>query len=381
MLCHDRGSFSPEAVVVSAQPPQTSFAVLRQLLDRASEADVLDYKRRLDPNDRRDIVELAKDVAAMQSSGGHIVVGVDDRGIPSGHMTSALADRFDEAQLSHKLARYLPEPIGLLVARHDVDGHPVVLMQVLPSSAGFCVLKADGAYDRGGGRQELVFRQGDVFVRHGTRSERWQQFDVDRLFDLRLARERRPTPPFKLVSLTERHNPSGRPRAHCLRFRIDVELKLEVLVSDIAVYVRDIEPERGSRLVRVRSANPHQPILRPTVEHGEITRYAVYLGERYRHGQIVTLGFTEYFERSSASWEQENLHAHLADKPLDYLRLELCLPAKQRPSRLFRRRIDSQGGVADRTPLDVPSTGPIFAEYVVESAQMGEQYELVWTYD
>jgi hypothetical protein len=58
---------------------------LRSLLAEAHEQPCLDYKRSLDLTVRRDVVELAKDVAAMQSeaAGGYIVVGADDHGTRS----------------------------------------------------------------------------------------------------------------------------------------------------------------------------------------------------------------------------------------------------------------------------------------------------------
>lgn len=48
---------------------------LRQLLDDGHEWEELDYKRVLDLSTRRDEVELAKDIGAMQVDGGDIVIG------------------------------------------------------------------------------------------------------------------------------------------------------------------------------------------------------------------------------------------------------------------------------------------------------------------
>lgn len=97
---------------------------LRSLLAEKHEQSCLDYKRSLNLALRRDIVELVKDVAAMQSesAGGYLVVGADDRGAPAPDLTPQLARHFDEATLRPKLARYLAEPFTIRCAFHDIDG-------------------------------------------------------------------------------------------------------------------------------------------------------------------------------------------------------------------------------------------------------------------
>jgi hypothetical protein len=70
----------------------------RGLLARQGEAFDLDYKTVLDiKDDPRHRLKLAKLVAAMTALGGDIVIGVDGRGAPSGQVTQALAQVYDEA--------------------------------------------------------------------------------------------------------------------------------------------------------------------------------------------------------------------------------------------------------------------------------------------
>jgi len=169
---------------------------LRSLLAEKHEQSCLDYKRSLnlagDSSGRRDAVELAKDVAAMQSepAGGYIVIGADDQGISVPDLTPELAKHFDEATLRPKLRRYLAEPFIVRCARHDIDGHTIALIYVGPSEHGWCIFQAHGEYEDPPGRKHSVFRIGDVFVRHGTSSERWNDSDRQRLISQVVARHK-----------------------------------------------------------------------------------------------------------------------------------------------------------------------------------------------
>lgn len=171
------------AVVVE---PVLTEEKLRALLAEQHEQSCLDYKVRLDLGDRRETIEIAKDVAAMQSepSGGYLVIGANDSGdAKSGGMTEQLTKLFDEAAFRAKLNKYLAEPFTVRTATHTIDGHLVVLVYVGPSEHGWCIFAADGEYHDPGKKpsQVAVFRKGDVFVRHGSASERWQDSDRARL--------------------------------------------------------------------------------------------------------------------------------------------------------------------------------------------------------
>lgn len=157
------------------------------LLAEQHESTTLDYKREADLGDKRTAVELAKDVAAMQVEGGFIVVGADDRGHPTGLVTKPHGSLFDEARLRSKLTKWIPEPLELLSAVHEIDGNLMVIVYVGPNPAGFVVMADDGRYDND---RPLVFRRGDVFVRHGTASEIWNQADIERIIGRRVAREK-----------------------------------------------------------------------------------------------------------------------------------------------------------------------------------------------
>ena len=52
---------------------------LKGLLARKAETDDLEFKSQWDPDQKADLIELCKDIAAMESlpDGGYIIVGVD----------------------------------------------------------------------------------------------------------------------------------------------------------------------------------------------------------------------------------------------------------------------------------------------------------------
>ena len=120
----------------------------------------------------------------MQSEplGGYIVVGADDHGKTVSDLSLEMSKLFDEASLRPKLERYLHKPI-VQASQHVVGDNAVVLIYIAPSPTGWCTFKAAGEYEDAQNRKQYVFRVGEVFVRHGTSSERWNDTDVARLVD------------------------------------------------------------------------------------------------------------------------------------------------------------------------------------------------------
>jgi hypothetical protein len=144
-------------------------AALTYLLGLHGERDWLDYKRQCNLTSARGVVELAKDANAMAMNGGYILVGADDQGRPTGDVEHQ--GLFDPAILHDKLSRYLLSTVEIRSAMHLHESQTWVLLYVAPHPDGFCVFTRDGVYEDGG-KPVIVFRKGDVFARHGTRSEK-----------------------------------------------------------------------------------------------------------------------------------------------------------------------------------------------------------------
>ena len=156
---------------------------LRLLMGEQHESETLDYKQQLEltgADQRRTIVELAKDIGAMASGlGGYLAIGLDERGRPTGLFTPDHARQLDESRLRQRLQRYLPDGIDLRTADHEIDGNLVGLIYVGPHPDGLVVFRADGQYEKDGATV-TVFREGEVFVRRGTQSRRWSQDEARR---------------------------------------------------------------------------------------------------------------------------------------------------------------------------------------------------------
>jgi hypothetical protein len=200
---------------------------LRQLLDEAHESSELDYKGTLDLDTPGDVIELAKDIGAMQVDGGFIVVGADDHGIPTGQCPPNIKNRLDESRLRQKLLKYLPAPITLRTAVHVVNGVTVGLIYVGPNPSGFAIFSKLGQYNKPGQKDpECVFRPGDVFVRHGTSSERWTQVDIDRILKRTIAAHkegwrREFADDYHAVQVGREGQELARAPAEALRFQLD----------------------------------------------------------------------------------------------------------------------------------------------------------------
>lgn len=158
-------------------PLPLSESTLETLLSEGGEYDQLDYKGRCNLNNRGELVELVKDLGAMQIYGGYIVVGADDAGLPTGDLTESEAKLFDEATLRSKIERYLTD-FDIRAQRFVLNGNHTVLICVRPHPDGWAVFQDDGTYVDDRDKPQTAFRHGETFARHGSRSERWTQADA-----------------------------------------------------------------------------------------------------------------------------------------------------------------------------------------------------------
>lgn len=148
---------------------------LRGLLARGAESDDLDFKATWDPRQKSDLIELCKDIAAMESlpNGGYIVVGADDHGHPSGMFAPEAGRDFDEQRIRSKVAAVLGEPIHLGAALHRIESNDFLLIGVGSNRDGMRIMSKDGEY-----ANKTVWRAGDALVRRGTSSVRWNQHEA-----------------------------------------------------------------------------------------------------------------------------------------------------------------------------------------------------------
>lgn len=172
-------------MTVAGQPlgdGSTTEEKLRTLLSLGAELDDLDFKEHLDLSQNRDKVELVKDFAAMQSipTGGYVVVGANDKGVPSSRLGRLAVADFDPSNLYRIAHPYLPT-VRVQASTHDIDGVIVAIIYVgPPDPPGVPIIVKDGQY-QDGSRSKHLFAPGDVFVRRGMQSVRWLPSDLPRV--------------------------------------------------------------------------------------------------------------------------------------------------------------------------------------------------------
>lgn len=164
---------------------------LSELIARRAEYPELDYKRKIDLEVKRDLLELTKDVGAMQVRGGYILIGVDDDGSISGDMDDIELRPFDEASLASKLDRYLTGPLKLAARVTRRDGHTIVAICVSPHPSGCSFFKINGGYEDRNGKPITVFHAGDAYCRVGTKSARLTQSGWEEVVSGRIAAAKR----------------------------------------------------------------------------------------------------------------------------------------------------------------------------------------------
>jgi hypothetical protein len=156
--------------------PVLSAQKVTDLVQRGMESAKLDYKREVG-NTKRARLEIVKDVLAMaNTAGGYILVGVGDTGEVVGIKEDTVS-ALDEASLRQIVASHTQARISLFASTaHEHLGLRLGILTVLPLRDQIAVASKVGADPAGG---KAAFRDGDVLVRHGSASERWNQSDAD----------------------------------------------------------------------------------------------------------------------------------------------------------------------------------------------------------
>ena len=163
--------------------------LLRKAIEGKKETRFVDFKSAFDPTHTGECCEIIKDIVAMANSGGGvIVVGVTDKGSPSGSDLAPVRG-LDNAHFGNLLHKYTESNFAD-VEIHEIarDQDMVVAIRVGPSETPLVFAQA-GAYAdlTKPGKQKTAFGKGTVFFRHGSKSEPGTTEDIhaflDRLVD------------------------------------------------------------------------------------------------------------------------------------------------------------------------------------------------------
>jgi len=146
---------------------------LHELMAIGAEYGELDFKATLDMGDKHKALDFAKDCISMMNTpiGGYIVIGLDDNGEPAFDHDVVDVRKFDAADLSQWVAKFVDVPLRIYSQSHEVDGRSIVLVVVLPTPGGLPAFIARiGQYETEGRRMKTVLTPGTLYTRSGTQN-------------------------------------------------------------------------------------------------------------------------------------------------------------------------------------------------------------------
>lgn len=159
-------------------------------LTLSDEQDWLDFKREFDPTSAAEWCELVKDIVAIANSGGgFIVFGVSDDGSSSGHDVRAALE-LDTATIADKVRRYTgARGITCAIHRRLRAGTEVAVLEI-EAVRWPLVFTSVGSYELPDKKQGRAFSVGQVYFRHGTKSEPGASEDLRQFVDREVSRQR-----------------------------------------------------------------------------------------------------------------------------------------------------------------------------------------------
>jgi len=130
-----------------------------------------DYKLMFDLDDQKAKVDLVKNLVAMANvGGGRIMFGRDETDFPG--IDEATCQALDSARLSDLVTRYIkPATIELSVQIQRLDGRYILTINV-ESTKYPIVMSRKGDWSGMPSKKPPLFREGDIWIRHGSKTER-----------------------------------------------------------------------------------------------------------------------------------------------------------------------------------------------------------------
>jgi len=144
---------------------------LAAALARTSEADDVDFKSSFDPTALRDWLEIIKDIVAFANSGGgHILVGLNDDGSPSGADVAALL-AVDPADIGNRIHKYTGQHFsGVELFECQKADVEVCAIRVSATRVPIVFTRV-GEFELPDAKKRTAFALGTVYFRHGAKSE------------------------------------------------------------------------------------------------------------------------------------------------------------------------------------------------------------------
>lgn len=146
-------------------------ALRNEAATATGESSHIEFKTRLDAKQRRDWCEIIKDVLAIHNSGGGVVIfGLNDDGTDAGP-DGGIQGRFDAAHVIDKVQKYtqytLVDLESIAVKRFGRS----YAAWVIPAAREPIPFTLAGEWQDDKGKTRFVFHRGQIYFRHGPKSE------------------------------------------------------------------------------------------------------------------------------------------------------------------------------------------------------------------
>jgi hypothetical protein len=161
-------------------------SAIKTALSLDSETAGVDFKSTFNPNDKREFLEIIKDILAMANSGGGtLLFGLSDGGVPTDADLKGLA-ALDPAKITDAIYKYTDCQFQAFQLRKLCkDGHEVWGI-IVGSASVPIVFSQTGNYAESSGKQKNAFVGGTVYFRHGAKSETGNSEDLRQFIERRL---------------------------------------------------------------------------------------------------------------------------------------------------------------------------------------------------
>ncbi len=155
------------------------------------ESKYVDFKGELDFAEPHTWCEIVKDIVAMANSGGGVLlIGLDNKGVPTGFDPQPILD-IDEAIVTDKIEKYTGVQFdGFTISEEKKRGNRLVAILVEGVSIPIVFTKP-GTYAVSNKKQKTAFSAGTVYFRHGAKSEPGNTNDLRKVIERQLDAIRR----------------------------------------------------------------------------------------------------------------------------------------------------------------------------------------------
>jgi len=160
--------------------------LIARALSAQRESKYIDFKGGMDFKEPHSWCETIKDIVAMANSGGGVIlVGVDNKGGPTGFDPSAILG-LDSAVVTDKILKYTGVQFDDFEITEERKSNASIVAIRVQGVGIPIVFTSPGTYKVGDKKQKTAFSAGTVYFRHGAKSEPGTTDDIRKVVERQL---------------------------------------------------------------------------------------------------------------------------------------------------------------------------------------------------